>query len=124
MSALTKFITWKKGNTVVSWVLFGLLVQVIFNRKNVPAHIEVLDDTLTHHCSRTKRNRWVSVINFMVTPRFVRRLVESQLNKNMVEHERVILSLDKELTKDDFLTRTSPTGKSGAIGMATIFRNH
>lgn len=108
MSALTKFITWKKGNTVVSWVLFGLLVQVIFNRKNVPTHIEVLDDTLTHHCSRTKRNRWVSVINFMVTPRFVRRLIESQLNKNMVDHERVFLSLDKELTKDDFFDKDKP----------------
>lgn len=108
MSALTKFITWKKGNTVVSWVLFGLLVQVIFNRKNVPSHIEVLDDTLTHHCSRTKRNRWVSVINFMVTPKFVRRLIESQLNKNMVDHERVFLSLDKELTKDDFFEKDKP----------------
>ena len=105
MSALTKFITWKKGNTVVSWVLFGLLVQVIFNRKNVPAHIEVLDDTLTHHCSRTKRNRWVSVINFIVTPRYIRRLIESQLNKKMADHEKVILSLDKELTKDELFEK-------------------
>jgi len=108
MSALTNFITWKKGNTVVSWVLFGLFVQLIFNRKNVPAHIEILDDTLTHHCSRTKRNRWVSVINFIVTPRFVRRLIENQLNKKMAEHERVFLSLDKDLTKDDVFEKDKP----------------
>jgi len=108
MTALTKFISWKKGNTVVSWVLFGLLIQVLFNRKNVPAHIEILDDTLTHHCSRTKRNRWVNVINFVVTPRFIRRLIESQLNKKMADHERVILSLDKELTKDDFFEKDKP----------------
>jgi hypothetical protein len=120
MSAFTKFITWKKGNTAVSWVLFGLLIQMIFNRKNVPAHIEILDDTLTNHCSRTKRNRWVGVINFIVTPRFVRRLIENLLNKNMEDHERVILSLDQDLTKDEVFEK----GKFHRQKWANWYGNH
>lgn len=120
MTALSKFISWKKGNTIVSWVLIRLVFQVIFNRENVPRHIELLDDTLTDHCSRIKRNRWVSVINFMIRPRFVRRLVENRLNRNMDSHEKVVLSLDKELTREDFF----PKEKNKRRKWANWFGNH
>ncbi|WP_154856543.1 D-arabinono-1,4-lactone oxidase [Cyclobacterium xiamenense] len=105
MSAVSNFLTWKKGNTLVSWVLFRLLIQVLFHRENVPRHIELLDDTLTNHCSRQKRNRWVNTINFLVGPRFVRRLIENRLNKGMAKHERVFLSLDKELKQEDVFSK-------------------
>lgn len=107
MTALSRFLSWKKGNTVVSWELVRLVTQVIFNRDNVPKHIEILDDTLTNHCSRQKRSRWVKTINFLVTPRFVRRLVENRLNKNMPNHERVVLSLDKELKQENIFFKNN-----------------
>ncbi|WP_162340521.1 D-arabinono-1,4-lactone oxidase [Cyclobacterium salsum] len=105
MTVVSKFLTWKKGNAHVSWALLRLVTQVVFNRDNVPKHIEILDDTLTNHCSRQKRSRWVRTINFLVTPRVVRRLIENRLNKNMATHERVVLSLDKELTQEDIFSK-------------------
>lgn len=98
MSGLLSIIQWKKRNTIVSWVFLQLLAVVIFNRKNLNNHIELLDDTLTHHCTEKNRTRWVNRINYLVRPKFVRRFIENRLNKQIPSHERVVLSLDEELS--------------------------
>jgi len=97
----------KKGNAVISWVVFRLMTAVVFNRKNLPDRIEDLDDSLTHHCTRERRNRWVKRVNFIVQPKWVRRKIESRLNRTVPTHEAVMLSFDKELSyskiyKSDF----------------------
>jgi hypothetical protein len=98
MAGITSIIQWKKRNTIVSWVFLRLLAGVIFNRKGLNHHIERLDDTLTNHCTAEKREKWVNRINYLVRPRFVRRLIENRLNRQMPSHETVILSLDEELS--------------------------
>jgi len=98
MSGIGSIVQWKKRNTIVSWVLLQLLVVAIVNRKNLNKHIELLDDTLTHHCTEENRMRWVKRINFLVKPKFIRRLIENRLNTQIPSHERVVLSLDEELS--------------------------
>ena len=107
MLLFATFIQKKKGNAIISWVIFRLFTAVIFNRKNLPDRIEDLDDSLTNHCTRERRNQWVKGVNFIVNPKWVRRKIETRLNKNSPIHEHVMLSLDNELSyskiyKSDF----------------------
>jgi len=98
MPGLSSIVRWKKRNTVVSWVFLKLITVVIFSRKNLNNHIESLDDTLTHHCTEKNRTRWVNRINYLVRPKFIRRFIEDRLNRQIPFHERVVLSLDEELS--------------------------
>ena len=107
MLLFATFIQKKKGNAIISWVVFRLLTAVVFNRKNLPERIEDLDDSLTNHCTRERRNQWVKRVNFVVHPKWVRRKIEARLNKTSPSHEHVMLSLDNELSyskiyKSDF----------------------
>lgn len=107
MLLFATFIQKKKGNAIISWVVFRLFTAVVFNRKNLPERIEELDESLTHHCTRERRNKWVNRVNFVVRPKWVRRKIETRLNKKSPSHEHVMLSLDKELSyskiyKSDF----------------------
>ncbi len=110
MLLFATFIQTKKGNAIVSWVIFRLLTAVVFNRKNLPERIEDLDDSLTNHCTRERRNSWVKGVNYVVHPKWVRRMIETRLNKKSPSHEAVMLSFDHELSyskiyKSDFPLR-------------------
>src|SRR5690606_2044243 len=37
-------------------------------------------------------------INYLVRPKFIRRFIENRLNRQIPSHERVVLSLDEELS--------------------------
>jgi hypothetical protein len=108
MLLFATFVQKKKGNAVISWVVFRLLTAVVFNRKNLPERIEDLDDSLTNHCTRERRNQWVKGVNFIVNPKWVRRKIEARLNKTSPVHEHVMLSLDNELSHSKIYEKDFP----------------
>nr|MBI1229789.1 FAD-binding protein [Cytophagales bacterium] len=98
----------KKGHAIITWVMFRLITAVVFNRKNLPERIEDLDDSLTNHCTRERRNQWIRAVNFLVNPRWIRRKIETRLNKNSPIHEHVLLSLDTELSYSKIYKKDFP----------------